>query len=283
MDGTVKVPGIGPVGKRTLALTGAGAAALLLVLIVRRKNAAPAAPAAGPADPAGSAGTVDPATGYAYGSAEDQAALAAQGTAAPYDTSGLGTGLGGYYYGLGGSTQAVPPGPGNFADNAEWSQYALAYMTGTLNADPSAAGAALGAYLGGQPVTSGQRVLVEEAIAVAGHPPQAGPGGYPPGIRLQAPHHGGPQPGGEPRVWDARAVSVSRNRAEVAWKASGATSFRVTLHGPGRENGRTGTVRITRASYGGLEAGRAYEVTIEPLKAGRPSGSPATVTFTTRR
>jgi hypothetical protein len=195
MDGTIQVPGIGPIKKKTALATGAVLGVLLVIMIVRRKNAASSGPApASPAtaqqtDPAGNTGTIDPATGYVQGSAEDQAALAgAQSAAQPYDTTGLGAGLGGYYYGPGGATQtsANPPGPGNFADNAEWSQYALAYLTGTLNADAGTAGAALGAYLAGQDITPAQQTIVEEAEAVAGQPPQAGPGGYPPRIRLVA-------------------------------------------------------------------------------------------------
>src|SRR5215469_6758719 len=199
MADTVKVPGVGPVGKKTVVFTAVGVGVIGIIFVIRRRNASSSAPSTGSTaagtstDPAGNVGTIDPATGYVYGSAEDQQALAGSGAGA-YNTSGLGSGgLGGYYYGPGGSTPQTPPGPGNFADNAEWAQYAENYMIGTLNADAATVGNALGKYITGQPVDSTMQGIIEEAIAIAGMPPTAGPGGYPPSIRLQSSHH--PPPG----------------------------------------------------------------------------------------
>ena len=201
LEGTVKVPGMGAVKKKTAVYGGIGAVVLVLgVWWYRQRKASSSGSAASTGtatgsqatDPAGNTGTIDPATGYVYGSPEDQQALAtASGYGAPYDTSQLGGGLGGYYYGPGGSTQTVPPGPGNFADNAEWAQYAETYMIDTLSADANSVGNALGKYITGQPVDSTQQNIVQEAIAVAGYPPVSGPGGYPPNIRTSSGGGGG--------------------------------------------------------------------------------------------
>lgn len=244
MDGTISVPGIGPIKKKTAAATAAVLAVIGIIMIVRRKNAASTTAsttadagtaAAQQTDPAGNTGIIDPATGYVQGSAEDTAALAAQQSGGAYDTSGLGAGgLGGYYYGSDGSTQtsANPPGPGNFADNAEWSQYALAYMTGTLNADAGTAGAALGAFLAGQDVTPAQQTVIEEAIAVAGDPPQAGPGGYPPRIKLVATQPA-PKPAATvavPNVTGKTAAAADAALKAAGLKASGSPGAKVAGH-----------------------------------------------------
>jgi hypothetical protein len=203
LEGDVKLPGIGPVKKKTAAYGAVGAAALVLVIYwYRQRQAANAAAAATPASSASSGSVTDPAgntcsavnpqTGYCPGTAEDTAALSDSAAAGgAYDTSSLGdSGLSGYYYGAGGATQATAPGPENFADNAEWAQYVEAYLTSTLGGDPSTVGNAIGKYLTGQPVTPDLVTIINEAIAYGGQPPQSGANGMPPGINTAAANTG---------------------------------------------------------------------------------------------
>jgi hypothetical protein len=116
---------------------------------------------------------IDPATGFAYGSPEDAAALTQQ--AGYVSASGGGSGS------SGGSDTTVA-GQG-FVTNAQWVQAVVTYMTtAELVADPTLLSEALGRYINGAPLTDAQVSLVEQAIAVEGHPPLSGANGYPPSI-----------------------------------------------------------------------------------------------------
>lgn len=188
-EGTVKVPVFGTVKKRTALIAGIGAPALVLAVYWYRARKASRAGAAAPAgagaqvtDPAGnSCAALNPATGYCPGT---QADLNAQSLTA-VNAGGAGEGLAGYYYGSGG-TPGTNPGPGNFADNAEWVQYVIAYESNNgLNPDVAAVTHSLGLYVAGSPVTVSQQADIETAIAIAGQPPIPGADGMPPGINLQ--------------------------------------------------------------------------------------------------
>lgn len=165
LGGNIKLPGIGEVPKKTALIIGGGGTLILAVLIYRSRKAKTAA----------TAGAINPATGYAYGTPEDLAALAAQGSSLPANGGGAGS---------------VSPGgtiPGiGFRTNAEWSQAVLAYMqsSGTVQ-DIGAVQIALGLYLNGEPAGAYQS-LIEQAIAVEGLPPVAGVNGYPPSINTTA-------------------------------------------------------------------------------------------------
>lgn len=129
--------------------------------------------------------SVDPATGMTYGD-EQGGGFGIGG----YGTSGFGgfPGYGGFPGGTGNPPPA--PGPGSFTNNAQWAQYA---ETQLAFADPNAVSAALGKYLTGQPMTTDQEGLADQAIAIAGYPPVAGPGGFPPSMHQAG---GNPGPGG---------------------------------------------------------------------------------------
>lgn len=182
MPDTVKLPGVGPV-KKEYAI-GAGAVLVLAVgVYYYRKNkaaqssAASAATTAANTTTAGDTGTtIDPQTGYPYGSPEDQAALASMSFGQlPTFTGDFG--------GSGGSGGTGTTGPGGFVDNSQWAQAAEQLM-GSTGSDAIAA--ALGKYLTGQPVTSDQQTMIQQAIAVEGYPPVPGPSGFPPSMDLQS-------------------------------------------------------------------------------------------------
>lgn len=104
-------------------------------------------------DPAGNVGSIDPATGYVYGTPEDKAALAANNA----DT--------GSTDGSGSSTVA-----GTYADNQAWASAAINYLVG-IGIDPTAANSAIEQFLASQPLTTQQQADVNSAIQRLGAPP----------------------------------------------------------------------------------------------------------------
>lgn len=195
LKGTVKVPGFGRVKTKTAVGVGGGAVVgMLLYFYIRQRRAAQAAanaaatsatsPNASPTvDPAGNTcdqSQINPATGYCLGSTQDLAATQQQ--------SALQTaGEGGIYTGqpLTGGGGTPGGGVGFFANNAEWAQ--AVYVTlGSNGTD--AIGQAVAAYLAGDVIPANEVNTINEAIAVQGRPPVAGPNGYPPAINT------GPQP-----------------------------------------------------------------------------------------
>lgn len=245
MAATVDVPGLGHVKTKTALIGGGIALALVIAIIVVRQRSAAAAPASTAAvgagdvatDPAGNVGVIDPATGFVYGSTQDVAAL--QAGAGAYDNTGGTGGLSGYYYGSGGG-QTSAPGPGNFADNAEWEQYAIAYITGTLGGNPAATGTALGLYLAGKPIDPTQANIVDEATGVAGLPPVAGAGGDPPGIVTTTTTP--PTPG----TPSGLSVTPHAGFADFGWGAvKGAKSYELSVTGAGGKGTGTSSVDTT--------------------------------------
>jgi hypothetical protein len=172
LEGSVQTP-FGPVKKKTGLIIVGAAVVILGVAYYRSKKASDAAAIAS----AGASVGVDPATGFLYGSAEDAAALANQG-------SYISPGGGGNGASVGGSGTIPTTG---FATNGAWSQAAIQYMQSAgLVEDAAQLSAALGKYIAGSPVTDVQKSLIEQAIAFQGYPPVPGPAGYPPSVN-QAP------------------------------------------------------------------------------------------------
>jgi hypothetical protein len=126
---------------------------------VRRQQAA-SSPAAGAAanqqtDPAGNVGTIDPATGYVYGTPEDVAALAANNAG----TTGGGS-----------ASSSATGGAQAYADNNAWGIAAVNYLVG-LGIDAATANQAVQLFLSSQPLTTAQQGDVNLAIQALGPPP----------------------------------------------------------------------------------------------------------------
>jgi PASTA domain len=184
-DSTIKLFGHEYKKQTVFIASGAVVVAGGAYYFIRRRNAANAQSAANAAQEATTnANNIDPATGYPYGSPQDEAALAGMNES-EYETDTLGdignSGAGeiiGYdsdgnpIYGSGTSSDVV-----GFTTNAEWGQYAEEYL-GSTGSDSIAA--AIAKYLSGQPLTTAQITVVQEAIAIAGTPPVAGENGNPP-------------------------------------------------------------------------------------------------------
>lgn len=174
-----------PVKKQTVFIA-TGAVVILGVAVYRYRkqqssatNAAAAAAAAAqaPGTGAGTSDQIDPATGFAYGSAEDAAALTAQsGYNSPFGVPS------GTSYLVGGASSGFPGG-GGFVSNAQWAQAAEDYLVNTAGADATTVGNALGKYITGGTLDATMTAIVNQAIAFEGYPPVGGPDGYPPSIR----------------------------------------------------------------------------------------------------
>ena len=208
LEGTVDVPLAGKVSKKAAAggLLVTGTLGGVYYYRKRKSGGSAAASAsgtgtAGAYPPDGTTGnpqdlySTDPATGLTYG---DELSGAGAGAAGGALGSGAASGL--YYdpatgaydltspYGTGGTgvSQGNPATPGGppFASNEAWSNWAIQELVALdPNIDTGALTNALGVYLQGDPVTPAQKTLVFDALAVAGDPPVAGAGGYPPKVK----------------------------------------------------------------------------------------------------
>lgn len=106
-------------------------------------------------DPAGNVGTINPQTGYVYGSSEDQAALGS-------GSSSIGSSA---ETGSGGSTVA-----GQYQDNNAWAVAAINYLV-SIGVDATSANAAITSFLSSQTLTTQQQGEVNLAIQRLGAPP----------------------------------------------------------------------------------------------------------------
>jgi hypothetical protein len=241
-------------GKAAVAAGGAGA----VYLVWRARKNAAAAPATSP----DSLTTPDQATGAGTG---DGLPVAGPGTGGVPVTVGTTSGYG---------------------TNAAWSQAAQAGLA-EVGFDSVSVATALGAYLAGQTLTADQAAIVFAATSEFGAPPVS-----PPPVTLSSSTGpavtgngtgdtggtGGTTAGGStaPKsqtstVSAGRIVSANNNDVVVAWNHAGpATSWRVTLHFPGSENGRSNTVGSPQAHYSGLPAGHSGYVEVQPLPSGQP-------------
>ena len=232
---------------KSVAFIGGGALLIGGVLYYRHKQSTDAANAA---IATAGATTTDPATGYPYGSAEDQAALAAQ---AGYDTgSSADAGYGYTTYGGGYGTSTFGAGtPGSFVNNAEWAQFVVAYMVNNEGADAPTINNAIGEYLAGQPLTSDIIGLVESCIAIGGYPPVSGPNGDPPnyitssttptstGTTVLVPDCSGGTTGNAHNLLVAAGLvptdTASSNKGEASWQCTGTNPSAGTTVAKGSE------------------------------------------------
>lgn len=214
--GTVHVPGLGPMKKKTALWVTFGGVGLVLGYIYLKQRgtigggSSTASTAATVTDPAGNVcATLDPTSGYCPGSAEDQAY---------YSTGGLGPATTGGFVDTSGALDntsggSSPIGPGSFSNNAEWAQYCESSM-GSNGADAIAA--ALGKYITGGAVSATQVTTIDEAIAIGGYPPVQGPGGKPPSINQT----GAPNP---TQVTVPNVIGERLPEAHAKLKAAGLT------------------------------------------------------------
>lgn len=268
MPGEVHTP-VGDYSKKTVYIAGAGVVVIGGIIWYRGRNAAKDTTTSG--DQSG----INPATGFPYGSAEDMAALAEQGTA-------LGTPPGGSsspYFPYGSTT----PGPGVFVNNAQWSQAATDYLTNQGGGDAATILAALGKYLSGKPLNATETSIVEQAIAIEDKPPLAGPNGYPPSINTSNPVTPAPAP-----------IPTTVMKAPGGLKATTITQTSVTLHWSplagtkGYQMYVNGVPYLSPIVYAtgsvrNLRKGTAYTIAVAGLYPDGRFGPKASVRITTRK
>jgi hypothetical protein len=268
---TVTIPGTKKKIPKTYAYVGAAVVGVLAVIWYRGRNSGGGA-AGNVTDPAGNvcpASAINPATGFCAGSNDDVAASA--GTSGEAFGSGGGTfgpglqgggGIIGYdqngnpVYGntTGNQVDTGPP----FTNNGAWSQYAESVLT-TLN--PIQLTDALGAYISGSPVTPAQRVMIEDAISVAGKPPEIGANGFPPSINV------GGGSGGGGTVVVPRLTGSPLGNARDTLAAEGLHFTTTPAQKPG--TGYTVTRQTPQAGKR-VAAGSAVHLTITADHAGTP-------------
>lgn len=241
------------------------AIAIAVFLYIRKKQGGTAGTGA-QTDPAGNTGPINPATGYVYGSPQDQSAQSAAGGG-----TGLGTGTGT----SGGSTVG-----GVYSDNTAWAQAAINYLV-SIGEDAVSSNSAITQYLASQPLTTQQQALVNLAIQRLGGPPSPPqPGTAPPPV--VAP----PGPGTVYATNPPSGVAVapaSPTSLNVKWnRSSNAQGYTVKWGTtPAVSTGSTtvaGTAGTTTIS--GLKPGTLYHVSVQatPAKAGAASATASATT-----
>lgn len=228
MADSVNLPGAGPVKKKSLYIGLGFLAVAGGIYYVRHKGASSSSSSSTATT---SPDAIDPATGYAYGSPEDAAALANQSAYQnPVDYGGGG----------GPSTSGTTVNP--ISTNAEWTQAAESYLTQNgLAFKPVSS--ALGKYISAQALTADEAGIVHQAIAAVGQPPVAGSAGYPPSLKLAN--------AATPKLklatpTSVRVASINRSKktAVIQWAdVPHATSY--TLFRDGLQVQQTGTSQAT--------------------------------------
>lgn len=240
------------------------AAGIAIYLYVEHRRGAGRSATGAQTDPAGNTGTINPATGYVYGTSQDSAALAAQNSGGATGTTS----------GSGGSTIA-----GQYATNDAWAAAAINFLVGR-SIDPVAANSAIEQYLNGQPLTPDQQGDVNLAIQSIGAPPQPPqPGNAPPPI--VTPPSPGPTYAANPPTGLAVASKTSSTIA-VKWnRAANAAGYSVT-YSSGSQPSSTLTVTgtDTTATISGLQPATAYTIQVQATPA-KPGDAFASTTATT--
>lgn len=205
-------------------------------------------------DPAGNVGTIDPQTGYVYGSQQDQAALNS-------GSSGLGTSSDS---GTGGSTVA-----GSYADNNAWAVAAINYLV-SIGVDATEANTSITQFLGSQKLTTQQQANVNLVIQRIGAPPSPPePGGSvtpvvnPPGTSTYATN----PPSG------FTTTSTGNGSIGAKWNATtNAASYTMSWGTTAAATDGTTTVSTATATATGLKANTLYHLKVQanPAKTGAP-------------
>lgn len=250
-----------PLGKipRKYAVVGGVVLVAVVALWYRNKKAA----AASVATAGGS--EVDPATGYAYGSAEDAAALSAQ---ANYQTASTP-----YTSGSGGANYT---GVGTFTNNAEWAQAAEQYLTAEGAVDSASLSVALGKYITGSPVdTTTQQPLIESAIAVEGYPPVSGANGFPPNLNTGPPVTAPTGPLPVPQ--NLHVIGTSPTSLTVTWDAVTGAAWYIVNESSFSAIGGGWQATSTSYTVTGLKPDTPYTIYVIPVDASNTQGGTARI------
>jgi hypothetical protein len=270
LEGTVKTP-FGTISKKSALYVGMGVAGVAGIVWYRHKQLGTTVDST-----ATDTTEIDPATGYAFGSPEDAAALSAQGS---YTSPATATG---------GGSSSIPTTGTGFTSNGAWVQGVIEYMTTNgLVEDPSALSSALGVYTTGAYATDAQVNLIQQAIAVQGFPPVSGSTGYPPSINRNPPQTTTPPPGGTSTVpakpvaiKGLRALRIDKGGVSLDWTpASGVIGYKTMVSGK-----QVGNSVVYSAAYVELpKPGTKYTVGVAGIWPGNKVGPTASIPVTTKK
>lgn len=215
-------------------------------------------------DPAGNVGTINPQTGYVYGSPEDQAQLG----------SGSGSIGSSADEGTGGSTVA-----GQYPDNNAWAVAAINYLV-SIGVDATAANTAVTQFLASQQLTTDQQAQINLVIQRIGAPPSPPePGGNNPPIvnpPTSSTYATNPPSGLTTTVITAGTIGLKWNAA------TNATSYVVSWGTTSAATDGSQTVSTTATNISNLKAGTLYYVRVQAQPA-KPGAAAATLTQSTHK
>lgn len=225
----------------------------------------------------------DPITGQTYlGEAQQygsvQAAESAVGSYGQSSPSGSGIGVQPAVPGQDGTSNPAPGSSGSatYTSNAAWAQAATAGLA-EIGYNETEVATALGEYINQVPVSPDQAKLINVARAEYGNPPIGNLQ-----VILLPPTTPGPTTSNTtPSISNGHIVSTSQNDATVGWTGTNAVKYTTEITGPGKINGKRGTVTVPQAVYSGLEAGHNYTVTITPYNSAGKSGASGHIDFKT--
>ena len=263
--------------KKLYLIGGAIGVGVVGIIYLRSRNGG------GSSSAAADSGNIDPSTGFPYGSAQDEAALAASGTGSeidpatgypygsPQDNAALaaegGTG-GGFGFGGVPFTPAPTGGTGAPQTNAEWSEAVEQSLT-AIGYNAQAVAVAVGKYLGKLPLTPEQATIIQVALAEDGNPPQ--------GTYSIITGTGNPQPKPTTMVTVPNVVGMVQ---EDAFRAIADAGLKAS--GPAPVKGRTHVVTAEKPKAGSsIAKGSTVELTSKVAGRGsvlQPSSKPPIVT-----
>lgn len=254
LEGTIKTP-LGTVQKKTALIVGGGVAIFGVIIWYRQKQLG------GTSDTTTTDAQIDPATGYAYGSPEDAAALAQQ---ASYVSPGGNTGGGG------GGSSTIPQSNVGYTSNGQWTQAVIATLSNSgAISDPTALSAALGKYITGAYVApaSTDENLIQQAIAVEGYPPVSGASGYPPSINRTPPTPATNSPPTQSNITNISGLKVTgstNNSLTFGWAWGAVKPDYVLVYKDNVPFGNIGNV--TSFTMHGLKSKTTYKFTVRGVK-----------------
>jgi len=232
-------------------------AAIGIFLLVSKRAGKSGTPGA-QTDPAGNVGTINPKTGYVYGSSQDTSAMGA--------ASGSGGGGSSGTPSESGSTVA-----GQYPDNNAWSRAAINFLVG-VGVDPTSANSAIEQYITSQTLTTDQQGQVNLAIQSIGAPPvPPTPGTSPPPV--VTPPGGGTVYATNP-VTGLMVTDKSSSTIGLRWNTSTNANAYTVAYSTGNAPEESTTVPGTaaRTMLTGLQPDALYNIRVQATPAKQGAG-----------
>jgi hypothetical protein len=276
-------PSGGKIGgvKKEYVYIGVGLGAVVIVVYIRSKKAA-AATSTMVSDPAGNqCAVLSPTSGYCPNTPQDLAYQNSGTLVGANSASYVGGQVVGYdQYGspIYSSNSGQGNVPGQFTNNAQWTQYALSVLqSADPNTDSGIITDALGAYINALVPSASQTSIIHQAIALAGYPPISGTAGYPPNIKT-GPTGGGTAPGVPNGL---KIIQIQPTSVVINWNAvTGAITY-VVKYSASYGSWTTKTVSPS-VTLGLLRTKTKFTVQVQAVNASGTSALSSPITFTSK-